>query len=99
MCILCCIDSLHTIVLPFITARMLLDRGMTLLVGFRIASHSGSAVDGRGDRGCHPGLPAGATALLLAVPRLAVQDCSRAPARDIGMAVHVGPSGRKQATG
>ena len=38
MVILCCIDSLHTIVLPFITTRMLLDRGMTLLVGFRIAS-------------------------------------------------------------
>ena len=39
MFILCCIDSLHTIVLPFITARMLLEIGMTLLVGFRIASN------------------------------------------------------------
>jgi len=38
MFLLCGIDSLHTLVLPFMTTRMLLDRGMTLLVGFRIAS-------------------------------------------------------------
>src|SRR5438132_11532295 len=36
--ILCSIGLPQAIVLPFITAGMLLERGMTLLVGFRIAS-------------------------------------------------------------
>src|SRR5215510_8151178 len=38
--IVCSIDSPHAIVLPFITAGLLLHRGMTLLLGFRIASES-----------------------------------------------------------
>ena len=40
MCLLGFIDSLHAIVLPFMTTRMLLDLGMTLLAGFRIASYT-----------------------------------------------------------
>jgi hypothetical protein len=38
--ILCCIGLAQMSVLPSITARMLLDRGMTLLAGFRIASET-----------------------------------------------------------
>src|SRR4029453_8931106 len=43
--ILCSIGSPHAIVLPFITAGMLLERGMTLLVGFRIASNISKDAD------------------------------------------------------